>query len=46
MGLKIWEEAFKPMGKPKGFKLFYFMGGTPILPNYLKRKDFFGGMEK
>ena len=27
MGLKKWEEAFKPMGEPKGFELFYFMGG-------------------
>ena len=41
MGLKNWEEAFKPMGKPNGFKHFSFKGGTPIPVDYLKGKDFF-----
>ena len=42
MGLKKWEEAFKPMGKPKGFKLFYFMGDSNSTKLF-KSKDFFWG---
>ena len=41
MGLKKWEEAFKPMGKPNGFKHFEFKGWTPIPVHDLKGKDFF-----
>ena len=42
MGLKKWEEAFKPMGKPKGFKLFYFMGDS-ISTKLFKKKRFLSG---
>ena len=38
MRLKKWEEAFKPMGKPKGFKLFYFMGDSTSTKLFKKRR--------
>ena len=38
MGLKKWEEAFKPMGKPKGFKLFYFMGDSNSTKLFEKKR--------
>ena len=42
MGLKKWEEAFKPMGKPNGFKLFYFMGDSNSTKLF-KKKRFLSG---
>ena len=46
MGLKKWEEAFKPMGKPKGFKLFHFMGDSNSTKLFKKKRFLRGEWKK
>ena len=45
MGLKSGRRLSNQWGNPRVLN-FFTLWGTPILPNYLKRKDFFGGNGK